>query len=162
GFEASEALGTSGGQQVGYGFPRAAPVGVRHALLWRGSPATAVDLNPAGFTDSYASGTSGAQQVGAGVGPAGWEHALLWRGSAASVVDLHPREFGSSRAMGISSNQQVGWGEVDIGAGMTAWESRALLWRGSASSAVTFIPGGSQALATSGEEQVGVGNGHAL
>ena len=157
GFDASEALGTAGGQQVGYGLTRAAAAGVRHALLWRGSAASVVDLNPVGFTDSYASATSGEQQVGSGDG-----HALLWHGSAASVVDLHPSEFGSSQALGISGDQQVGWGFIDIGAGVSAWESRALLWRGSARSAVNFLPG-VKALAISGDEQVGVGvDGHAL
>jgi hypothetical protein len=58
GFMASQALGVSGGQQVGAGG------GQQHALLWMGSAASVVDLNPSGFMASQALGVSGGQQVG--------------------------------------------------------------------------------------------------
>jgi hypothetical protein len=169
GFDASEAHGTSGREQVGFG--SSATRGF-HALLWRGSAASAVDLHPRGFSVSEAVGTDGEEQVGDGYGAAtgGVNHALLWRGSAGSVVDLHPRGFDDSNASGTSGGQQVGWGRIipaDIPGGMAF---HALLWRGSADSVVDLNPRGvidSEARGTNGEEQVGIGRaigayGHAL
>src|SRR2546425_8460222 len=46
GFAYSEAVGTFGGQQVGYGILN---TGYAHALLWSGSAASVVDLHPAGL-----------------------------------------------------------------------------------------------------------------
>ena len=50
GFLNSHALGVSGGQQVGDGFGLA--TGGTHALLWSGSAASVIDLNPSGFAFS--------------------------------------------------------------------------------------------------------------
>ncbi len=51
GFYGSSAFGIGGGQQVGYG--SLFPMGINgHALLWSGSAASVVDLNPSGFSDS--------------------------------------------------------------------------------------------------------------
>ena len=64
GFQSSEAIGTNGTQQVGYGnigLP-GGNVGPTHALLWSGSADSAVDLNPTnilGITDSAAVATDG-------------------------------------------------------------------------------------------------------
>jgi len=148
GFTTSYALGVSGGQQVGVGITSEYRI---HALLWRGSAASAVELTPSRW-NAEVHGVCGGQQVGYGDGPgtAGTAHALLWHGSAGSMVDLNPKGFTGSAAFGISGGQQVGDGN-----------GHALLWRGSAASVVDLHPDGftfSQALATSGAEQVGFGN----
>jgi len=151
-FTNSRAWGVSGGQQVGEGHDQA--TGKRHALLWRGSAASVVDLYPSG-RESEAHSICGGQQVGSGTGPftGGRWHALLWRGSAASAVDLHPRGFDVSEALGTSGEQQVGYGHTindDV--------DHALLWHGSAASVVDLHSGGfffSYALSISGRQQVG-------
>lgn len=155
----SHALGTSGGEQVGYGSGPATGVQI-HALLWRGSAASVVDLNPNGFDKSEAWGICGGQQVGYGSGPAtkGRTHALLWSGSAASVVDLHPRGFIWSVASGFSGEQQVGTGELPTPGPYR--NEHALLWRGSAASVVDLHPRGfifSSAGGVFGGQQVGIG-----
>jgi hypothetical protein len=50
GFVGSEALGVSGGQQVGSGFDGI----TNHALLWAGSAASVVDLHSSEFFESRA------------------------------------------------------------------------------------------------------------
>lgn len=174
GFIYSRAQGTSGGQQVGEGRltlsqsrgNKIVP-GVTHALFWRGSVASVVDLHPRGFISSEARGTDGEEQIGIGSlsHESEWpRHALLWRGSAGSVVDLNPRGFEDSEALGASNGEQVGWG-IPIGGAYPGGPIHALLWRGSADSVVDLHPRGfllSEAHATNGGEQVGWGNGHAL
>ena len=154
GFISSEALGVSGGQQVGVGSTEGDK---DHALLWRGSAASVVDLLPS--RGIKATATCGGQQVGYGEGfSGGGRHALLWRGSAASVIDLHPSGFTDSEAHGISGRGQVGSG-IPPGGG-----SHALLWRSRADSVVDLHPSGfdgSEADGTSGGEQVGFGWGPA-
>jgi hypothetical protein len=160
GFWYSNVLGTSGGQQVGYGRGPGTG-GYTDALLWTGSAASAVDLNPSGFTSSEAHGTNGGQQVGYGqLSVMGEHHALLWNGSAASAVDLNPSGFTSSEALGISGGQQVGYGRGSS----TLGANHALLWSGSAESAVDLNPNGfdnSSAYGISGGQQVGSGKGSA-
>ena len=154
GFVESWASGISGGQQVGDGSGPATG-GQVHALLWRGSGASVVDLHPQGFVNSRALGTSGGEQVGYGQPDNWYHHALLWRGNAGRVVDLHPTGFDHSGAVGISGGQQVGWGRPSHPG---VWQ-QAVLWRGSAASVVDIDPNGSnsQAMGTSGTEQVGYG-----
>jgi len=72
---------------VGLGRPNG--IAGQHALLWKGSAASVVDLHPSGFVDSEAKGVSHRRQIGDGNGEDGHVHALLWSGSAASVVDLN-------------------------------------------------------------------------
>ena len=163
GFDSSEALATSGGQQVGWGNPIGTEnrpgLWQHHAVLWRGSAGSVVDLHPNGFTSSEAHGISGAEQVGFGTDQTGGgTHALLWRGSAGSVVDLHPNGFTTSAAWGTSDGQQVGSGSGPVTGNIT----HALLWRGSAGSMVDLNPPGfweSSAVAASGTQQVGSGQG---
>jgi hypothetical protein len=122
--------GISGGQQVGTGWGSAS--GNFHAFLWSGTAASAVDLNPSGFTYSYAYGISGGQQVGYGSPHSvtgEYDHALLWSGTADSVVDLHPSGFTHSYAYGTSGSQQVG-------NGWNGTVNHALLWSGTAGSVV--------------------------
>jgi pimeloyl-ACP methyl ester carboxylesterase len=117
-FAWSEAHATAGGQQVGFGSINDGSIYPSHALLWRGSAASVVDLHPGGFTRSMAFGTSGTQQVGLGENLVDWgvwvDHALLWSGTAASVVNLNPVGFVNSLATGISGAQQVGVGPAAL------------------------------------------------
>src|SRR4051812_21096615 len=107
GFSDSYAVGVSGTTQAGWGY--ADSLGNYHALLWHGTAASAIDLNPSGFIFSEARDASDASQVGAGSGPAtgGNDHALLWSGTAASYIDLNPAGFNHSNAYGISDTTQV-------------------------------------------------------
>jgi hypothetical protein len=159
GFNASWANGLCTSQQVGG--MTSVTTGDSHAVLWSGSSATAVDLNPSGFTGSEAYGTNGSQQVGDGWGTATGNnlHAVLWSGSANRAVDLNPSGFSWSRAYCVSGNQQVGFGYGSL----TGGNDHALLWTGSSASAVDINPttlGGftsSIANGTNGIDQVGYG-----
>jgi hypothetical protein len=127
---------------VGYG-SGAATGSYEHALLWSGTAASAVDLNPSGLRHSWAYGVSGSQQVGYGEGAAtgNYDHALLWSGTATSAVDLNPGGFDNSLAYGTNGSQQVGYG---YGAA-TGGNLHALLWSGTAGSALDlhqFLPSG--------------------
>jgi hypothetical protein len=126
GFTSSEALGVSGGQQVGFG--ESVEGGGPHALLWTGSAGSVVDLHPSGFPGSQGLGVSGGQQVGSGTGFDSFARlALLWTGSAASVVFLHPSGFfGESEALGVSGGQQVGSGGFFVDG---VFIQHALLWQ---------------------------------
>jgi hypothetical protein len=93
----SAATAISGNQEVGYG----APPGTNledtlggsnyHALVWNGTAASYVDLNPDGFIGSEALGTNGYQQVGLAYATTisyYTPEAFLWDGSADSAVNL--------------------------------------------------------------------------
>jgi hypothetical protein len=82
GITSSTAGSISGIQQVGEGFSSGTG-GNGHALVWSGTAASAVDLNPTGFTSSGATATNGTEQVGTGD-----DDALVWFGTAASVINL--------------------------------------------------------------------------
>ena len=163
GFNSSEAYGTNGSQQVGWG-----DTYYSHALLWNGTAASAVDLNPSGlgFIYSQAFATNGSQQVGLGFGNNGpnESHAILWSGSAASAIDLNPSGFFDSIACGISPDgtQQVGDANT-LGSG----NYHAMLWTGTAASAIDLNPSSlgitsSEAFASNGSQQVGWGTSSAL
>ena len=115
-----------------------------HALLWTGSAASAVDLNPAGFDESFAIAVSDLRQGGYAK-PAGstLKHAMLWQGDAASAIDLHPTGFSESGINSLRGNLQVG-----AASGPTTGNVlHAMLWQGSAASAVDlhgFLPTTSQ------------------
>ena len=167
GFVRSVASGISGDEQVGSGVLQAAPStgpggspaqgmllisgsvsfagGAWHALLWRGSAGTVVDLHPRGFISSGAYRTNGHEQVGSGIpqdaplvprppltGPNAARfpapHALLWQGSADTVVDLHaflPPGFAISSASRIDSAGDI------VGSASAGHDSpsHALLWK---------------------------------
>ena len=158
--------GTDGSQQVGFGY--GSNINQGQALLWSGSPESAVNLNPVGFLGATAYATYGGEQVGSGSGngvtvPVGTQ-ALLWKGSAASAINLNPTnlpEINTSVAYGLSSTEQVGEGQLG------PENPHALLWTGSAASAVDLNVSGaldkgvlinfvlSEAYGTAGDEQVG-------
>ena len=141
------AYGVGGGQQVGAGFTTTSNY---NAMLWMGTAASAIDLNPVGFSSSRAFGTNGMQQVGVGSEPGNPVHALIWSGTAESAVDLNPAGALFSVAYGISGNQEVG-----------SADDQAYLWNGTAASAVDLGPTSfpfitaSAAFATDGTQQVG-------
>lgn len=141
----SQALGTSGTQQVGM----VSNFNGDHAALWNSAPGH-LDLNPAGFKSSIAYGTNDSQQVGNGVTTSNQFHALMWNGSAASAIDLHPAGFQSSGAYATDGITQVGGARVD--------QTHAALWSGSAASFVDLHPAGylySIAKGVAGGQQVG-------
>lgn len=129
-----------------------------HALLWTGSAASAINLNPATFDYSQAKATDGVQQVGyVGRWSESMRRAALWGGSAQTFVDLTPQGFLDAEAFGVSQGQQVGYGNF-------FGRSHALLWSGTATSFVDLNPGspdqwGSIAYATNGARQVGTAGG---
>lgn len=89
GYTNSFAQAVSGNQQVGSAFHNTTSDSIGHAMLWTGSAASAIDLNPSKFLTSGALGTNGTLQVGYGLPKSGnFPHALLWTGSAASAIDL--------------------------------------------------------------------------
>lgn len=173
GFNVSIARGVAGSQQVGYGGGPATGLNASnsnyHALLWRGTADSTVDLHPTnlpGFGNSTAFGTNGVNQVGYGTASDGKQHALLWGGSAASAVDLQPTKFTgyfASDAYSVSGNQQVG--VMSGRTGNVATPPHAVLWTGSADSAVDLQPTnlrdfnvGSAAYGIGGGQQVGYGS----
>jgi hypothetical protein len=169
-FPQSFAFATSGTQQVGEGF-RQFNDELEHALLWSGSAASAIDLNPTnltGFTSSVAQGIGGNQQVGFGYrqAPVSSTHALLWSGTANSAVDLNPTNlsgFVVSQAYGTDGSRQVGQGSGSS----TGNQYHALLWSGTAASAVDLQPTdltgftSSTAQGIKGAQQVGSASGPA-
>lgn len=142
GFGAGRALGTDGVQQVGTGYTI---IGINawsgpYAVLWSGTAASAVNLNPAGSMASQANAVSNGQQVGFDFYP---RHALLWRGSAESVVDLHPGAgYATSEANATNGTQQAGFGFVGDESTQIG-HTHALVWSGTAASAIDlnqFMP----------------------
>lgn len=101
----------SGNSQVGAG--RTTLVH-RNALLWYGSAASMVVLNPVGVDNCSANGVFGNTQVGnCELGSTGVVHAKLWQGSADSIVDLNdaaialiPNAIGSN-ALDIDENGNI-------------------------------------------------------
>jgi hypothetical protein len=89
GFECSFATGVANGEQGGYGSGPATDDWT-HALLWRGSPQSVVDLNPPGYFTSTVEAVRDGVQVGTA---ARWEdyvnRAFVWRGTPGSGIDLH-------------------------------------------------------------------------
>jgi hypothetical protein len=122
-----------GDQQVGFA-GLGEVINPAHAILWRGTGESAVDLNPAGFASSYAMGTNGRQQVGHAtvesgnsMDPALEAHAFIWSGTAESAIDLHsfldPTKFTRSFAYSIDD-----FGNAYGTAYDTAGVPHAMMW----------------------------------
>ena len=95
GHESSEAVAVSGTQEVGSAAPPGTPPYYTlngsnfHAMLWNGTAASYVDLNPDGYLLSTALGTNGSQQVGSAyLSRTTSSQAFIWSGTADSAVDL--------------------------------------------------------------------------
>lgn len=156
GFGAGQAFGTDGVQQVGIG-RQVVGFGAfsqPFAVLWLGTADSAINLNPAGSTESAAYAVVGGQQVGYIYS---FHHAALWRGTAASAVDLHPSGYTSTEARATNGVQQAGSGFVSTGTNLPAF-SHALVWSGSAASVVDlnqFMPPGFIQSAATGIDAAG-------
>ncbi len=149
----SKALGVRSGQQVGYASAVPYPYGetfsyhaASHAMLWTGTAASAVDLNPANYTASEALATNGTQQGGWAYNslPTASQHAALWSGTAATFVDLHPAAYSDSRITALTATNQVGDGWVGP-MGMAGSVRHALVWSGTPDSVIDlnqFLPKG--------------------
>lgn len=156
GFGAGRALATDGVQQVGNGFQ---VIGVNafsgpFAVVWSGTAASAVNLNPPDSSTSQANAVYGGQQVGYGYVPS---RALLWSGSADSKVELHPDGYASSVANATNGVQQAGTG-FTFDAATSVSHSHALVWSGSAASVVDlnqFLPPGYTDAAATGIDAAG-------
>ena len=98
-----------------------------HAILWSGTAASAVDLNPAGYIYSYATGIGAGKQVGYGTQSNYKYHALAWSDSAQQYIDLHnflPSNFAQSYANGVdASGNIVGYAPDNSGV------NHAILWQ---------------------------------
>ncbi len=129
GFAYSEAYAASGKVQGGYAF--SSTTNTNHAVIWRGTAVSAVDLTPSTVSSAYVTGLGSHSEVGCGtlVGMAA-THAVLWHGTAASMRDLQPAGFIDSCARAAEAKLQVGYGHTSSNA------LHALLWAGSAKSAV--------------------------
>lgn len=154
GFVQSTAWNVKGNNAVGFGVGTIPTGGNDHALLWTGGAniatdaGTAVDLNPAGHSNSQAYGTSadGTIQVGYSTTGAGPKHATMWGGTAASFVDLNPSGITTSVAFDTNGVQEVGFG---TGPG-TGNKNHAFLWNGLASGVIdlnSVLPAGEQSIA---------------
>jgi hypothetical protein len=147
----SSGSGIGDGEQVGSG--RISGIPGDHALLWRGSASTVVDLGV--FAEAGAVlATSGGVQVG-WFGNDKYDHAVKWGESAGSAVDIHPGGvFRESKAFGIAGDQVIGYG-LSYGPDTYA---HALLW--TSRGVVDLNPrgfSGSIGNATDGGQQVGYG-----
>lgn len=142
-FSFSKALGVRNGQQVGYLSNASYPWGetfsyhlLSHAVVWAGTAASAVDLNPAGYTASEALATNGTQQGGwAFGGTGGGQHAALWSGTPDTFIDLHPAAYSDSRITALTATLQVGDGWIGP-MGAAGSVRHALVWSGTPESAV--------------------------
>lgn len=132
----SQANGTSNGRQIGW-----AIMGEPHAIMWSGSAASRVDLQPIAPNVRYSWGTgiSADQQVGyAEVQDPDYSthlHASLWTDTAASWVDLNPAGASQSRAYGVSNGRQIGVATI-------GGAEHASLWAGTAASWIDLNPPG--------------------
>lgn len=76
-----------------------------HATAWNGTSASAIDLNPIGFTSSAIAATNGSFLVGRAD-----SHAVVWLGTSGGYVDLQsslPSTFDSSVATSIDENGDI-------------------------------------------------------
>lgn len=151
----SKALAVRNGQQVGYGSSLPYPTftddslgyhTTSHALLWTGSAASVVDLNPLGYDASEALATNGVQQGGWAYSAisATHQHAGVWSGTADTFVDLHPTGYSDTKITGMTLTKQVGEGWVGA-AGQPGSVRHALVWQGTADSVVDlnqYLPAG--------------------
>jgi hypothetical protein len=146
----TKALGTCGGQSVGYGLTVTTVNGrgtVRqvgdafHAVLWNAGSTVGIDLNN-GAQATIAVDCDGGRQVGYGgsmdtSGNIADTKAMMWFGNRNSFIWLHPNGYVSSQAVAISGANQVGNAVVQFRLNnKPAFNTRAVIWSGSAASMV--------------------------
>ena len=125
GDQRSKTFDTDGTSQVGYtNFYVPDPAGgyrnETRAILWYGTPESAVILHPADWDASYAYGVKNGTQVGYGLQTAGMtpSMALVWHGSAQSLIIL-----GEGSALDTNGTTHVG----NVASG---YSSHAFRWDG--------------------------------
>ena len=139
--------------QLGNGFKNAS--GLTDALLWKGTVASVINLNPAGSMGSFGYATSATAQVGFALTSVGLSHAYLWHGSAKGGTDIHPSKWFTSFATAQNGATQVGFGYHTA-----TTLVNALLWKSTAASCINLNPPGfssSQAWGASATNQAGYG-----
>jgi hypothetical protein len=109
-----------------------------HALLWSGSAASVVDINPPNYLTSGIQDMSATNQVGYASLDDQNAHAMLWSGTAASAVDLNPANSYFSEATTLFGDTQAGYARRKA----TGDADHAVLWHGTAASAVDLNPAG--------------------
>lgn len=130
------------------------------AVVWHGTAASMLDLNPSGSGYSSLNGIDGSGMVGYYQGTDGKQHAALWTGLTNTVVDLGPSGVHASFAIAISNGNIVG--ATRAGGGLTP--DRAAFWSGTAASYIDLTPagaGGADANAIVGNIIGGGVDGHA-
>ncbi|MGA3068322.1 MAG: hypothetical protein ABSF29_15865 [Tepidisphaeraceae bacterium] len=141
-----DAAGISGDQEVGSGVTAG---GATHALLWTGTAASFVDLNPPEASYSEANANFGSFQGGLAVDNSD-SYAADWNGSASLNTDLDTL----GQVLAMDGQNQVGYGGIPFGNAVNAAE-----WSGTAGS-VTFLTTPqrktSYAFGVSGTQVVGV------
>lgn len=149
GFQSSTVTGVAPGQQVGFAL---VGDGNTRAGIWSGTAASWTDLTPQGSDSSIANCTNGYTQGGSARLGEG-DHPVLWHGSRDSFIDMTTPGYFGGYILGMGGGLQVGQqyrNQTD----------RAGLWRGTPDSFVDLHPPEatfSEAIATDGRQQVGVG-----
>jgi hypothetical protein len=133
GNESSMGTAIGDGQQVGL-------TGNGQALLWNGTPASVVNLNPPGDGTSQALGVSGGKQVGIVQAPGAENHATVWSGTAASAVDINPAGYDFSVALRIRGDTIVG--SANVFGPDNEQVGRAAMWTGPSHTFVSLHPAG--------------------
>ena len=160
-------MAMAGNQQAGIGVPvlsADASTG-SHAVIWSGTAASVVDLQPSSLVSSAATCTNGFMQGGYGVVRAKTSgkvkttppnHAVVWFGSASSMLDLHPANMAESKINGCDAAQEAGY-VMPLSPGFT----HAAVWNRTSSTAVDLHPftgfDSSVAYGTANFQQVGYG-----
>ena len=140
-FADSRAVTVSGNRAGGYGTDNIS--GYSHAILWTALDGnSAVDLQPAGFTDSQITATNATTAVGYGRisgDRTGNTHALLWTDGAGGYVDLNtllPPQYISAEADGIdAAGNIVGWAKDSI-----TGNAHAIEWFAAVPEPTGFVP----------------------
>jgi hypothetical protein len=126
------------------------PFSSAHAVIWPSlSSSNAIDVTPAGATESQITGTNGTQHVGNTV-ISGVRRASLWNGS--TFTSLHPSGYSLSYANDTDGTHQFGFARD------TGGNDHAFMWSGTAASGVNMDPPGARAsriFATAAGRQVG-------
>lgn len=113
------------------------PIATSHATIWTSyDPASTVDLNPPGATQSHVVFGPGPQYVGdATIG--GLRQAGMWNGAA--FTSLHPGGYANSAATTMDGTHQFGFATDTFGL------EHAFMWTGTIASATRLDPAGTRA-----------------
>ena len=90
-----------------------------HALIWAGTAASVMGLNPLGYSISDTADDSNGLEVGCvnGIGARGHNHATIWYRTSGSILDLQDflsAGFSSSTASAIAPDGRIFGTAVDL------------------------------------------------